>query len=208
MKIEVDDEKFFKFAKDLKTTPEELMLALVKHTPDMAIQARNEVINGRPLDVQLEDLFENALPGMVLNDLIRDIVGEHEYVIDDGGYSREDGIIWLQVSFFEGTVLNMGSITLQFGKDPGMVALEFVDSFETDEDLAGIANEIEDELDTTDPTFDLDHFDSVEFDDNGESIAITMQINWKEEFDLPRIAEIDEIMRKIKKSLLSHKKNN
>lgn len=207
MKIEINDEGFYDLASDLKVSPEKLVDALISHAKHMSIHARNDIINGRPLDDVFEDLFENALPGLILNNLIRDIVGEHEYVIDDGDYSREDGIVWVQVSFLEGTVLNMGSITLQFGKDPGMVTLEFIDSFEIDGNLGEIAGEIEDDLDDSDPTFDLDHFDSVGLDDDGENIVITLQINWKEEFDLPRIAEIDEVMRKIKEKLYSYKKN-
>lgn len=42
----------------------------------MSIQARNEVINGKPLEDQLTDILDNALPGLVLNNIIKTIVGD------------------------------------------------------------------------------------------------------------------------------------
>ncbi len=204
MKIEINDVKFNELAQDLKTTPENLVKLLIEHAKNMPVQAVNEVIHGKPLENQLTDILDNALPGLVLNDVIKTIVGEHEYIIDDGDYSLDEGIIWLQISFLEGTVFNMGSITLQFGKDPGIVALEYMDNVRSDLDLELLKTEIEDSLDDTDPTFNLDRGDFIELDYNDDTtLAITLQINWKEQLNLPRAAEIDEIMRKIKKKVSS-----
>jgi hypothetical protein len=196
-------------ASDLKVSPNKLAKALMKHAGRMSIHARNDIISGgRSIDEVLTDLFDNALPGLLLNSLIREIVGEHDYMVDDGGFSRQEGIIWVQVSFLKGTVLNMGSITLQFGKDSGIVALEYM-KLKVDGDLDEIADEIEGIIDDKDPTFDLDRFDSIELDDTGDGhIAITLQINWNDMLDLPRIAEIDEIMREIKTLLRTYTKKS
>lgn len=201
MKIEINNPRFEELAVRMNIRPEKLVESIVEHAAYMSIHARSDVINGRSLDSVLADMFENALPGLILNEVIRDIVGEHDYIIDDGGYSREDGIIYVQVSFLEGTILNMGSITLQFGKDPGIVASEYMD-VESSVSIGHLASQIEEEIDGTDPTFDLDTNDSISIDDMGDdSIVITLQINWRDELDLPRVAEIDEIMRKIKERI-------
>ena len=62
----------------------------------------------------------------------------------------------------------------------------------------------ENELDETDPTFDLDRADSVSLIDNGEYLSIELQINWNHPLNLPRVAEIDEMMRKIKNMIFDY----
>lgn len=208
MKITINEPKLVSIASDLKVSPNKLVKSLIKHAGQMSIHARNDVTSGRrTLDEVMTDLFANALPGLILNDLIREIVGEHEYVIDDGGFSREEGIIWVLVEFLKGTVLNMGSITLQFGKDPGIVATEYIENIQVDEDLDEMASEIEDEINEKDPVFDLDRFDSISLYDDGDgAVTIELQINWKDMLDLPRVAEIDEIMREIKERVYARAK--
>ena len=205
MKIEVDDEIFSKLAKDLKTTPENVVKIFLDHASDLPHSVWIDAIQEKSsLDNALKKLMKNAEVAFTLGDLIEKIVGDHDYIIDDGGYLLEEGIIWVSISFLEGTVLNMGSITLQFGKDPGIVAIEYVDPVEIDNigELVGI---IEEDLDDSDPTFDLDTHDEVSLEHTGDSIVITVQINWKDELNLPRVAEIDEIMRKIKEIILENK---
>jgi hypothetical protein len=207
MHVAINDPCFLMMASELNTSPNKLAKALMKHAGRMSIYARNDVITGgRSLDDVLTDIFENALPGLLLNSLIKEIVGEHDYVIDDGGFSREKGIIWVDVSFLKGAVLNMGSIALQFGKDSGIVALEYMKA-KIDGDLDEIAREIEYAIDDKDPTFDLDRFDSIELEDTGDgTVAIALQINWTDMLDLPRIAEIDMIMSEIKRMLHTYTK--
>lgn len=198
MHFEIDDEEFDDLAEEFHTTPEKLIQSMMRHAKDMSIHAKNDIRGGKNLDEVLTGLFEDALPGILLNDVIRNIVGEHDYVIDDGDYNMEEGIIWMDVSFLEGTKLNMGTVKLQFGKDSGIVAIEYLEEYPENLYLDGIASEAEDHLDNTDPTFDLDRQDSVSIDDFGGSLAITLQINWNHPLNLPRVAEIDEMMRKIK----------
>jgi len=205
MKIEINDAKFDELALELKIKPTELVKLLVKHFKNIPVQAKNEVIHGKPLEKQLEGILDLALPGLVLNDVIRNIVGEHEYVIDDGDYDLESGIIWLDISFLEGTILNIGTLKLQFGKDAGIVAFEYMEDYPKGLNIDEIARMAEEKLDDTDPVFDVDHGDFIELEDDGESICITLQINWKETLNLPRAAEIDVMMKKIKNLILNSK---
>jgi hypothetical protein len=78
MKIEIKDAKFDDLARELKTTPLKLVKSLISHAKNMPVQAVNEVIHGKPLEDQLTDILDNALPGLVLNDVIKTIVGDHE----------------------------------------------------------------------------------------------------------------------------------
>jgi len=152
-----------------------------------------------------EEAFRGILPGVLPNDVIPYIVGEHKYVIDDWGYNMEGGIVWVLVVFLEGSVLNMGTVQLQFGKDPGIVAMETLDKYPKNlpfEELAGAA---EDNLDETDLIFDLDRGDSVSLIDEDEYLSIELQINWNHPLNLPNVAMIDKMMRKIKDMIFDPK---
>ena len=208
MKVEINDAEFDELAEKFHTTPESLIKSMIHHVKYMSIHAKNDIINGRDLDDVFMGLFEDALPGILLNDVIRNIVGEHDYVIDDGDYDMEAGIIWVDVSFLEGTVLNMGAAKLQFGKDPGIVATEYLEKYPEDLNFGEVANDAENDLDETDPTFDLDRGDSVEITDIDGSLYIFLQINWDDPLNFPRIAEIDEMMRKIKDMIFDSKNSD
>jgi len=206
MKIEINDSDFEKLAFEFKTTPENLTLALIDHVKFMAIQAKKNIINGEDLDEVFAGIFEDALPGILLNDVIRNIIGEHGFVIDDGEYDSENGIIWIDISFLEGTALNMGSAKLQFGKDSGIIASEYLKEYPKDLNLEKITNYIESNLDKSDPIFDFESGDSVEITNEDKSLGIFLQINWDEPLNLPAIEEIDKIMIKIK-NIISDSKN-
>ena len=177
MHIEINDTEFDKLAEEFNITPENLIRSMIRHAKDMSIHAKNEIRNGKDLDDVFSGLFEDALPGILLNDVIQNIVGEDDYVIDDGDYNMEGGIIWVDVSFLEGTTLNMGTVKLQFGKDPGIVAMETLDKYPKNLPFEELASAAENELDETDPTFDLDRGDSVSLDDDGDYLFIILQNN-------------------------------
>ena len=206
MKIEINDSDFEKLAIEFKTTPENLILSLIDHVKFLSVQVKNNIINGDDLDEVFAGIFEDALPGILLNDVIRNIIGEHDFIIDDGEYDSENGIIWIDVSFLEGTTLNMGSAKLQFGKDSGIIASEYLEEYPKDLNLEDATNYIETNLDKIDPIFDLESGDSVEITNEGDSLGIFLQINWDEPLNLPNIEEIDKIMIKIK-NMISDSKN-
>lgn len=205
MKIEIKDAKFDNLAGELKTTPEKLVESLIEHTRNMPVQAVNAVIHGKSLEDQLTDILDNALPGLVLNDVIKEIVGEYDYFIEDGDYDIERGIIWLLITFPTGTPLNMGSITLQFGEDSGIVATEFIDKIQLDKDMTELEDEIHYVIDYEPAVGEPS--DSFEWDLDGDLLSYSLQIDTKQFLNIPKVAEVDEIMKKIKDIILSHKSN-
>lgn len=198
MKIEINDSDFDQLAIEFKTTPENLIYSLVHHVKFMSLHVKNNIINGQDLDEAFMGVFEDALPGILFNDVIRSIVGEHDFIIDDGDYDSESGIIWVDISFLEGTTLNMGAAKLQFGKDSGIVASEYLEKYPKNLNLKEITNFLEHNLDENDDLFDLESGDSIEITDYGDSLGIFVQINWDEPLNLPSIEEIDKLMKKIK----------
>jgi len=198
MKIEINDSDFEQLAGEFKTTPENLIYSLVHHVKFMSQHVKNNIINGQDLDEAFMGVFEDALPGILFNDMIRNIVGDHDFIIDDGDYDSDSGIIWIDVSFLEGTVLNMATAKLQFGNDSGIVASEYLEKYSKNLNLKEITNFLEHKLDEDDPIFDLESGDSIEMTDYGDSLGIFLQINWDEPLNLPSIEEIDKIMKKIK----------
>ncbi len=198
MKIEINDSDFEQLAGEFKTTPENLIHSLVHHVKFMSQHVKNNIINGQDLDEAFMGVFEDALPGILFNDMIRNIVGDHDFIIDDGDYDSDSGIIWIDVSFLEGTVLNMATAKLQFGNDSGIVVSEYLEKYSKNLNLKEITNFLEHKLDEDDPIFDLESGDSIEMTDYGDSLGIFLQINWDEPLNLPSIEEIDKIMKKIK----------
>jgi len=198
MKIEINDSDFEQLAIEFKTTPENLIYSLVHHVKFMSQHVKNNITNGQDLDEAFMGIFEDALPGILFNDMIRNIVGDHDFIIDDGDYDSESGIIWVDISFLEGTVLNMATAKLQFGNDSGIVVSEYLEKYSKNLNLKEITNFLEHKLDEDDLVFDLESEDSIELIDYGESLGIFLQINWDEPLNLPSIEEIDKIMKKIK----------
>jgi len=198
MKIEINDSDFEQLAIEFKTTPENLIYSLVHHVKFMSQHVKNNITNGQDLDEAFMGIFEDALPGILFNDMIRNIVGDHDFIIDDGDYDSESGIIWVDISFLEGTVLNMATAKLQFGNDSGIVVSEYLGKYSKNLNLKEITNFLEHKLDEDDLVFDLESEDSIELIDYGESLGIFLQINWDEPLNLPSIEEIDKIMKKIK----------
>jgi len=198
MKIEINDSDFEQLATEFKTTPENLIYSLVHHVKFMSQHVKNNIINGQDLDEAFMGVFEDALPGILFNDMIRSIVGDHDFIIDDGDYDSDSGIIWIDISFLEGTVLNMATAKLQFGNDSGIVVSEYLETYSKNLNLKEITDFLEHKLDEDDPIFDLESGDSIEMTDYGDSLGIFLQINWDEPLNLPSIEEIDKIMKKIK----------
>lgn len=198
MKIEINDSDFEQLATEFKTTPENLIYSLVHHVKFMSQHVKNNIINGQDLDEAFMGVFEDALPGILFNDMIRSIVGDHDFIIDDGDYDSDSGIIWIDISFLEGTVLSMATAKLQFGNDSGIVVSEYLETYSKNLNLKEITDFLEHKLDEDDPIFDLESGDSIEMTDYGDSLGIFLQINWDEPLNLPSIEEIDKIMKKIK----------
>ena len=202
MKIEINDPDFEQLSIEFKTTPENLIYNLVHHVKFMSQHVKNNIINGQDLDEAFMGVFEDALPGVLFNDMIRNIVGDHDFIIDDGDYDSESGIIWVDISFLEGTILNMATAKLQFGNDSGIVVSEYLDKYPNDLNLKEITNFLERKIDENDLVFDLESGDSIEMTEYEDSLGIFLQINWDEPLNLPSIEEIDKIMKKIKDLIL------
>lgn len=71
------------------------------------------------LDNALEKLMKNAKPAFTIGHLIESIVGNRDYVIDDGDYNLVKGTVWFNVGFLEGDRGEIDSILFQFGSDSG-----------------------------------------------------------------------------------------
>ena len=207
MKIEIKDEEFNELAQQLKTTPENVMKIFLDHAKSLPYYPviLEAIQKDKSLDSTLEKLIQNAAPAFLVGDLIKEIMGVHEYSFEDDGYSLKDGIIWFEIS--PGPDLAMSSLLLQFGSDPGIVATEYLDDLELDTELEALESEIWEKVARCRIFDDDDNHGHISFDLDGY-FSYTLQIDTPGKFlNLPRVDEIDEVMQKIKKIILLHSKN-
>ena len=113
MKISVDEKLFLKLAKDLKTTPENIIKIFLEHASNLPHSVWIDAIQeNSSLDKALDKLMTNSEVAFTIGSLIEEIVGDHEYIIDDGSYDIEKGIINFNIIFLEGGNESMNEILL------------------------------------------------------------------------------------------------
>lgn len=143
--------------------------------------------------------MKNAEISFTIGSLFDDIIGEHNYEIDDSGYDLEKGIIYFHLSFLEGGNEEMDAILLQFGSDSGFVVEASISDLVLDKDIDDFVDEIYQVLDGLDEDYDF----TYEWIDV-KHITFMLQIDTSEIFDLPKFDYIDDFVKNIKKVILQH----
>lgn len=203
MKIEVKDELFSKLAKDLKTTPENVVKIFLDHASDLPHSVWIDAIQeNSSLDNALEKLMKNAEVAFTLGDLIEKIVGDHDYIIDDGDYNFEKGLFWFNIAFLEGDKGEINSLHLQFGNDSGEIITASIQDLVLEKNV----NEFLDEINTTiDGFVDVDHEFTFEYEwIEHNYLTFSIQIDTSEILDLPKVKDLEGMVKKIKKIIKSH----
>ncbi len=205
MKIEIKDNEFTDLAKELKTTPENVVKIFLDHAKHLHHKVLLDAIQeGSSLDAAMEKLMKNAEVAFNVGELIGEIIGYRDYLIDDSGYNMEKGTVWFHVSFLEGEKGHIDSILLQFGSDPGIVATASIKKIKLDKDMNEIETEIYDAIDYSGDDYDQLNFSWDWIDEN--FLTWELQIDTPGEFlNLPKVDEVETIMKKIQEIILSHK---
>ena len=200
MKIDIDEKLFLKLANDFKTTPENIINIFLGHVSNLPHSVWLDAIReDSSLDNSLKKLMDNSEIAFTMGELIKEIVGNHEYVINDGDYDLEKGIIFFTIDFLEGGHEHMNSILLQFGSDSGGIISASMNDLVLDKDINEFMDEIHLILE------ELGDNSEFEFDWMDEKyLTFTIQINSSEILNLPKIDDLDKIVKKIKKTIKSH----
>lgn len=202
MKIDVDDELFTKLANDLKTTPENVVRVFLEHAKDIPHSIRlASVQQDGSLDATLEKLMKHAEPALIFARILQDIVGERDYVIDDGGYDLHAGTFWFEVGFLEGDTGEIDSVHLQFGKDSGQIISASMKDLVIENDAGTFLDQIYDvcyEFVDEDYEVTFEH-DWIEKD----WLTFTIQIDTTPILDLPKIDDLEKMVKKIKEMFRS-----
>jgi len=201
MKIEVDDELFSKLAKDLKTTPENVVKVFLDHAKDLPHSVwLNAIQEHSSLDSTLEKLMKNAEVAFTVGEIIEKIVGNRDYIIGDGDYDFEKGIIHFDIDFLMGGKEDIDSILLQFGSESGEIISASIEDLVLDKDVSEFLNDINStigEFVDDEYNFDYEWIDS-------KDLTFTIQIDTHEILDLPKVDDLDKMVKKIKKIIKSH----
>ena len=201
MKIDIDDELFSELAKDLKTTPENVIKVFLDHAADLPHSVwLNAIQENSSLDATLEKLMKNAETAFTVGELIEKIVGDREYIVEHGDYNIEKGIINFNIDFLTGGDEDIDSILLQFGNDPGEIISASIEDLVLDKDLNDFIDEI---------YFIIDEFVDDEYNFEYEWIennhlTFLIQIDTTESLDLPKVDDLDKMIKKIKKVIKSY----
>ena len=135
--------------------------------------------------------------------LIQKIMGNLEFVISDYGKDNE-GTFWFFLAFGEGEPTNVGSIHVQFGKEPLILASSYFEDLildlELDELYVQIINIIKQHKAIEGSFFY--NIDFIPYDEN--FLDYQLRIEVATDNDIPLFAEIDEIITKIKEVILAH----
>ncbi len=118
MKIEVNEGLYSDLAKELDTTPENVIKIFLDHAknlPHSVLSNANQ--KNSSLDTALENLMDNAEPAYLMGEIIQEIVGKRDYFVEDSGYDFEAGTFWFQIDFLQGDKGILSSAHLQFGKN-------------------------------------------------------------------------------------------
>jgi len=198
MKIEVSDDLFKDLAKDLHTTQENVVKIFLDHAKDLPHTIKLDAVQeGNSLDSALEKLMRNAEPAFNMGEIIEKIVGDHDYEIDESGYDFEKGIIWFHVAFYGGDNSELDAIHLQFGDDAGVIVQSSINKITLTKDMEEIEEEIYDAM-----------YSYVDEDDQGnfhydwlkdDFLTFDIQIDTENTLDLPKVSDMDKMVRKIKK---------
>jgi len=203
MKIEIDDNVFSELAKDLKTTPENVVKVFLDHAKDLPHSVLLDALQeNSSLDNALEKLMKNAEVAYTFGDIIEKITGDRDYIIGEGDYDLKEGTFWFVVDFLEGDKGEIDSIHLQFGKNSGEIISASIKDLVLDKGV----EEYNEQLDEILHEF-VDENYTVSFEHEWLEknwLTFTIQIDTTEILDLPKVADLEKMVQKIKDLIRSH----
>ena len=196
--IHIDGGRFEELAERLKMTPEAVIDAFLDnlHNPPPCITTR--AMNSGSLKNCMGELINNSEAAYTMGSLIRNVVGDRDYWIDESGYEIEKGVFTFGLSF--GKEVAMDSVLLQFGDAPTEVVSALVDDIVLDNDI-DFLNEIHSVLDGLDDEYEFSH---EWVDDNHLSFTIHIGLIGMGALVLPKMDDVEPVVRKIKEVIKNH----
>ena len=196
--IHIDGDRFEELAERLKMTPEAVVNTFLDslHNPPPCITIR--AMNSGSLKNSMEELLHNSEAAYTMGSLIRNVVGDRDYWIDESGYDMENGVFTFDL-FFDKEVV-MDSVLLQFGNVPAEVVSVLVDDIVLDNDV-DFLNEIHSVLDELDDEYEFSH---EWVGDNHLSFTIHIGLIGMGALVLPKMDDVEPVVRKIKEIIKNH----
>lgn len=201
MKIEVDDELFEELAQKLDTTPEKIINILLDRAQNLPYTVILKAIQkNSSLYSALEELMKFAEPAYVMGSLIEKIVGDYDCEISDGGYNFDEGTFWFDIEFFQGDKNELDSAHIQFGNTAVTLVTfsikDLVSDTQSDKYLEEIESIVESNID--------EEYELVPVTIEKNEMNFTLSIFSEEFFDIPKISEMEKIVKEIKIALKKH----
>ena len=196
--IHIDGSRFEELAERLKMTPEAVVDVFLDnlHNPPPCITTR--AMNSGSLKNSMEDLINNSEAAYTMGSLIKNVVGDRDYWIDESGYDVENGVFTFGLSF--GKEVAMDSVLLQFGDAPLELVSASVDDVVLDNDV-DFLNEIHSVLDDLDDEYEFSH---EWVGDNYLSFMIQIELIGMGALVLPKMDDVEPVVRKIKEIIKNH----
>ena len=196
--IHIDGSRFEELAERLKMTPEAVIDVFLDnlHNPPPCITTR--AMNSGSLKNSMEDLINNSEAAYTMGSLIKNVVGDRDYWIDESGYDVENGVFTFGLSF--GKEVTMDSVLLQFGDAPLELVSASVDDVVLDNDV-DFLNEIHSVLDDLDDEYEFSH---EWVGDNYLSFMIQIELVGMGALVLPKMDDVEPVVRKIKEIIKNH----
>ena len=196
--INVDGDRFEELAERLKTTPEVVVNTFLDslHNPPPCITIH--AMNSGSLKNSMDDLINNSEAAYTMGHLIRNVVGDRDYWIDESDYNMENGVFTFGLSFVGDVV--MDSALLQFGDVPLELISASIDDVVLDNDV-DFLNEIDSVLDKLDGEYEF----SYEWvGDRHLAFMIRIELIGMGALTLPKMDDVEPTVRKIMEIIKNH----
>ena len=197
--INVDDAKFKEIAERLKMTPEAVINAFLDSLNDSSSDIITHAMNSGSLKKSMDELMNNSEAAYAMGSLIRSVVGDRDYWMDESDYNMENGVFTFGLSFGEEAA--MDSALLQFGDTPLELVSASVDDIVLNNDI-DFLNEISSVLDELDD-YECE-FSHEWVDDKHISFMIQIEQIGSDALVLPKMDNVEPAVRKIMEIIRNH----
>ena len=148
--------------------------------------------------------MDNADPAYLMGDIIREIVGDRDYVVEDSGYDFDGGTFWFEIDFLQGDNGILSSAHLQFGKNAVILGTFSIKNL-VEKDHEDFTYSIDEIISNN---TEEEHYSS-EIDWIDENLAtVTISIYTENILDLPKISILEKIARETITFFSSNKRKN
>ena len=155
-------------------------------------------INSGSLKNSMDDLVNNSEAAYTMGHLIRNVVGDRDYWIDESDYNMENGVFTFSLFFADDVI--MDSVLLQFGDAPLVLISASVDDVVLDNNV-DFLNEIYSVLDELDDEYTF----SYEWvGDRHLEFMIQIDLIGMGALTLPKMDDVEPAVRKIMEVIKNH----